>query len=113
MTKLLTTAALLVALIAPAGAASSLPATFVGAWCPVGNTSVDEYVRCSDGELTIRRNAFEGNEMGCQLLKLISQDGLYYMAHFRCSSDEGNRHTTWYRSYWMSSSGQKLYMHQM
>ena len=52
------------------------------------------------------------NEMGCDLFKLSSQSGGYYI-HFRCSSDEGNRHTTWYESYWTFFSGQKLYMKQM
>ena len=113
MNKILTTAAVLVALIAPAHAANTLPAEFVGSWCPVANTS-DEYIRCSsNSELTIRKNSYEGLEMACKLFKLVNRGRGDYLAHFRCSSDEGNHRTTWFESYWMSVSGQKLYMKKM
>ena len=113
MNKLLTTAAVLVALIAPASAASKMPAKFRGSWCSVENTT-DEYIRCPrSSELTIRQNGYQGLEMGCRLFKLINRGRGDYLAHFRCSSDEGNHRTNWYESYWMSVSGQRLSMKKL
>lgn len=70
MNKFLTTAAVLLALIAPASATDTISPEWLGTWCVVsGDEHGMDYKRgqCEpDAQLTIYPNRYEGPELGCK-----------------------------------------------
>jgi hypothetical protein len=110
MTKLMTTAAVLVALLAPATADNRMPAKFIGNWCSSGNFMY-KHGKCKDGKandrwMTIRVDGFDMHETTCKLLKGVSDREGKFLMMFRCSGEGETR----LQSYWMSIRGSELTM---
>ena len=100
MIKLLTTAAVLVALIASATAADRIPAKFIGDWC--GSLDYDagsRYKRSScrkvgeagigsGFEIRANRIITDGGETSCKVLRVRHMGNGEYLVRARCTTEE-------------------------
>ena len=95
MRKLMTMAAMLVALVVPASASDSIPAKFVGDWCSSaadGASPRYKRGRCKDESnekgLAVRAKSLEMHEVYCDVFHLKRVGGGDYLVRARCWNED-------------------------